>query len=142
MKGKKGVSPVVATLLLVLIVIVLAAIVFVWTRSFIKESVTKKGMSAKQACEEISLDVSYSANDVQIINTGNIPIRKFNIMVNTGEEIKKIESEKSIIIGGSVQENLVLSDADEVSIVPIIEGETSSGKALHICTNQIKAKEQ
>ena len=42
MKEKKGVSPIISTVLLIVIVIILAIIILLWSRGFVKEIITKE----------------------------------------------------------------------------------------------------
>src|SRR3989344_7187760 len=84
MQHKKGVTPIVATVLLIGITITLAIIIFAWARGFIAEQIEKFGKSAEQVCEELSYDadvVPAGANlyDFYITNRGNIPIYAIDI---------------------------------------------------------------
>jgi len=139
-KQKKGVSPVIASLLLVIIVIILAMIIFIWAKSFIKEVIQKKGVSASQVCGEIKLDVTFSPGSGEIIvsNLGNYPIYALELgfrgegettvaTYNFGGSSLRLgggkiitEEELGMEIGGGSYTGL--------EVTPVILGETSKGK--------------
>jgi len=141
-KRKKGVSPVVATVLLIAIVIVLALIVFLWARGFVKEAVTKKGLPSDQACEEIKLEVNYNGDELQIINRGNVPVYRFELKGKSDGRVDKIElsedeEKKGLAKGRSV--SFSVGSYDEVEVIPVILGETDSGKKAYTCKNSFSA---
>src|SRR3989344_6832712 len=121
-KNKRGVSPVIATVLLIMIVIILAIIVFLWARGFIGESVTKQDSPADQACEEISLGVQYIGDEVQIINNGRIPIYRLEIKAKSdgSVEILKEDVEGRDIGGVNIGESKIvdIGSYDEIEVVP------------------------
>lgn len=78
--NKKGVSPVIATILLVALVMIIALIVFQWMKGFTKEAVTKfDGTNIELVCDDIQFDASYSDGTLTISNLGNVPIYNFNV---------------------------------------------------------------
>ena len=89
MNNKRGLSPVIATILLVAIVVILGAIIFLWARSFFGERVEKFEMSEDQACEKVALKAEYTSGDLDIINEGDVALYGFKV-----EKIKKGESER------------------------------------------------
>jgi flagellin-like protein len=140
-KQKKGVSPVIASLLLVIIVIILAMIIFIWAKSFIKEVVQKKGVSASQVCGEIKLDVTFnpSSGEVIVSNLGNYPIYALELgFRGNGETIVVTYNfgGSSLRLGGGeiITEDKLVMGMGEMSnyagleVTPVILGETSKGK--------------
>ncbi|HOW37190.1 MAG TPA: hypothetical protein PLK34_02995 [Candidatus Pacearchaeota archaeon] len=78
----RGVSPNVATIILVIIILVIALIVFLWIRGLIGESIIKfDGRSVERACETVDFSVSYSEGNLAVINNGDIPIYDLNVKV-------------------------------------------------------------
>ena len=69
--NKKGISPVVATVLLITISIILIAIIFIWARSTIGEEKVKFGTDVKIVCSDISLGVVLINDVLDITNNGN-----------------------------------------------------------------------
>ena len=62
--NRRGLSPVVATVLLIMIVIIIAIIIFLWFRSLAKEAVTKDlGFGEENielVCDDVVMDVRYN----------------------------------------------------------------------------------
>ena len=82
--GKKGLSPVVASVLLIMLVIVLAGIIFTWARGFIKESIEKNGQPIESVCEGVNFEMFFvqgagNTGALDIVNRGNVPIHGFEV---------------------------------------------------------------
>ncbi len=140
--GKKGVSPVIATVLLIAIVVVLAVIVFLWIRGFIGEvgqkSVHGSILSADQACVEVDLDVLYTAGKLEITNKGNVPVFNTEIIkVSGGTETRQTDTQK-ILIGSSVE--IDIGTYDEIKVYPAILVEGDQNKVVYTCKNEFIAK--
>ena len=82
--NKKGISPVVATVLLISIVIVLGAIIFIWAMSSIKEQYTKFDSPIEDACDKVSMSASLDCNSLQLNNEGSVPVYKINLFYSYG----------------------------------------------------------
>ncbi len=138
--NKRGVSPVIATVLLIGLVITLGVVVFVWFQSFTREAVTKfNGENIELTCGNVYFDASYSPSGVLAIsNTGNVPIYSFNVQINsaggvyTTEEISKLVSNwkaTGLRQGGTFSGNILssASGATQITLIPILRGTVSSG---------------
>ena len=68
MGKKKGVSPTIATVLLVVIVIIIGIVVFQWFRGFIKEAIEKNGENVDLTCNDVSFKADYSSAILSILN--------------------------------------------------------------------------
>lgn len=75
---KKGLSPVIATVLLISLSLVLVSIVLIWMLGFVSEQLEKQGKPIEQVCKDVSFEVDsspYNSNDrslkFQVLNTGN-----------------------------------------------------------------------
>lgn len=144
-KGVKGVSPVIATVLLIAITVTLAIVIFAWARGFITEQIEKFGKSAEQVCEELSFDAeitSAGANiyDFYIANRGNIPIYALDIKkIGPG---KSMVDRRTIAIteGQSVKESITLERSiyNKVIIMPVILGNArgTANKKAYACPAQ------
>ena len=84
---KRAISPIVASVLLVALVLVLASIVFIWAKGFIGEQVEKGDKPVASLCEEVSFSVDLIEDDavagtyeVEIVNRGNYAIYNFLII--------------------------------------------------------------
>ncbi len=135
---KRGLSPIVATTLLIAIGLVLAIIIFLWARSFVGEQVQKDGRVAELSCEDISFsaDASSSSSTVTVTveNTGPIPIYAVKVIL-VGDGNREIIAESVQFSGGVIpggvgtqgfRNNIGLVSGSELLIVPIVLGETSS----------------
>ena len=141
--NKKGVSPVIATVLLIGLVVTLGVIVFLWFRSFTQEAVTKfDGENIELVCGDVNFDVSYSPSGVLTISNavGNVPIYSFNVQMNSEggihstEEIVNLVSdwpEIGLRPGGVFSENIASKIApynpNQLVLIPILRGSVSSG---------------
>lgn len=146
MMKKRGVSPVIATVLLIAIVIVLAIIIFLWARGFITEVITKEvskeRVSADQACGEVSLSVRYIGTELQVTNRGNVPVYRLEIKGRKEGSVEVIKKDvKGEDIGGvSVGDSSIIDvdDYAEIEVVPVILGETKEGsKKAYTCKKNI-----
>lgn len=90
--GKKGVSPLIATVLLISLVIILIVTVIFWVKGFVNERISKEGAlaDAELKCTEVNLDlknIETSNNNliVELTNTGSEDIAGiiFKIEENT-----------------------------------------------------------
>ena len=105
--NKKGVSPLVASILLVAIVIVIAFLVFWWYGDYVAENLDKSGITADQACMQ---DVGFSITNVNCLhnssdtnklvyfdleNTGDIGLSAFKVSIdgNLADDVKSISQE-------------------------------------------------
>ncbi len=78
---KRGISPVIATVLLIAMVVVIGLIVFLWFRGMIEEEGTKFGKNVKLVCDDVNFEASYSGGVLSILNIGNTPIYKMKIKI-------------------------------------------------------------
>ena len=138
---KKGVSPVVATIALIAIVVILALIIFLWARGFIKESILKKGENVALVCDKLEIEAVYISDtgQLQITNIGNVPIYRFNVRTSKGGSINNIERAESLPAGASTP--IIQLDSggyDEIKIIPIILGQAkkSSNRVPYICKKE------
>ena len=145
--SKRALSPVVATVLLVSIVIILGLIVFLWTRGFVSERVEKFGRTVEMSCNDINFEAEILSNagdeTLDIINRGNVPIYGLNIKeIGRGEILVNQVFDGTLGLGQSNSidltndHNIDLDFGDRILIVPIILGETNNGKVSHECVDE------
>ncbi len=86
---KKGISPVIATVILIAIVVVIGIIIFLWAKAFISESAVKNGRSVEVSCGEVEYETQIVKNvcgsgnqddALDINNIGNIPIYGMKVL--------------------------------------------------------------
>jgi len=131
MKNKRGVSPIIATVLLISIVVVLALIIFLWARGFVTETISKNGVPADQVCDEISLEVLYIDDELQVTNLGNTPVYGLEIRKTLGASIET-EREQGIAAGQSASINIG-AGYDEIEVFPSILGQGRTSKKEYTC---------
>src|SRR3989344_4204089 len=131
---RKGVSPVIATVLLIAIVIALALIIFLWFRGFIQEAVTKNGENVALVCNDVNLEISYSSGTIYFENNGNVPIYDFSLKIlrQGSYETKSLRSlgvgwsSNGLSAGASdsIEIGDVINDANNLIAIPVLLGET------------------
>lgn len=148
---KKAVSPMVSTVLLIVIVLTLAAIIIVWFSGFIEEAITKEIAGNKKRVNELCLEIAINpiVNDdlsFGFENIGNIPIYKYKVKytLNTDPSASKsIEISKdeggsvnpgySVIVDQNKIENSNYNDLLSIKIIPILIGNAEEGISEFEC---------
>jgi len=105
-KSKKGISPLIATVLLVGFVIAIAALLWMWWGNIVKEQAEKTAAQSqgKMVC---SSEVAFSVTDASCYNSTHILL----YLENKG--ITKIDDFRVQISGANKQETVTLSDSLE-----------------------------
>jgi|SRR3989344_2830786 len=136
---KRGLSPIVATVLLVSLVIVLATILLLWSRTFISD------LDPEVNCEGVEFDAeiyeSGGAYNLIIVNTGTVEIKGAVIQL-IGESELQIKEEVDLIVeGGATQEdvleNFAVGDEGNYFVVPKIEVQTSDKDIIVKCPDDV-----
>ena len=139
--NNKGVSPVIATILLVGIVMVMGLIIFVWLRGLAGETITKFDKNAELVCGEIQFEASYSIGELSISNIGNIPIFQMKVKIyNKGNfETSNLNTlteswpDVGLNQGTSFSDTISFSDAEKIVLIPVILGSSKDGKKTFTC---------
>ena len=136
---KKALSPVIATILLIAIVMVIALILFVWFRGMVGDYGEKFGKNIQLSCGEVAMDASYSGANVYISNTGNIPIFKINVKISKpgGYQTKYLSEMASNWPSTGLKQGETFSadissyttDATSITLIPILIGTSSKGES-------------
>lgn len=143
LKNKSGVSPVVATVLLISMVVVLALIVILWFLSMTEEAVTKfDGQNVEIVCRDVSFEASYGAGKLLMENTGSVPIFKAKVKKESAGEFttEEISTEppgnwpsKGLNPGKAVSLGYDAGSASVITIIPVLVGESESGMNSYTC---------
>jgi flagellin-like protein len=155
--NKKGVSPVVSTVLLIMIVVILAIIILIWSQGFIKEAITKEVSgeikNIDQYCSEAQTEIQPNINpdgkSFGFTNTGSVPIYAFNLKLtekDSGKSVtKEIPSDKGSVNPGY---NVVINTEDygllsydqyeKVIVIPVLLGTKakSGGAEPYTCSDK------
>ncbi|MBT4257875.1 type IV pilin [archaeon] len=151
-KKKRGLSPVIATVLLIAIVIAIALIIFLWVRGMTEESVTKfSGENIKLSCDKVSYNAQYENGNLYFSNDGNVPIYRIEIdsIIGGTHESKNIEDlvtnwpSNGLGQGKTFSGNLAshLSGAESFKIIPVLIGNSDDGKKTYICSESKGVRE-
>ena len=140
---KKGVSPVIATVLLISLVLVIGLIIFLWGRGIFTEEGTKFEKNVRLVCEDVEFRASYAGGLLNIVNEGNVPIfrAKIKIYENAGyttEDLSDLSSNwpyTGLNQGGTFSGSIgsEVSGADKILIIPALLGKTGKGEKVYIC---------
>ena len=142
--NKKGLSPVIATVLLIAMVVVIAVIIFLWLRSMTQETITKfEGENVELTCDRVEFEATYLDGILDIANTGNVPIFSMKVEINKGEagfETKDITELSSMwppnglnqggIFSGSVSLD---SGVEKIILYPVLLGTSDEGQKTYFC---------
>jgi flagellin-like protein len=140
---KKALSPVIATVLLMLLAVVLASVILLWARGFVKETPLKFDSSVnenrpiQELCDKVRLETAISGNDVVINNIGAIPVNKISLLISSSGTSEKKEYEVNVNSGDSNIINSVVPLAGKkVELIPILLGTMKSGElSSYTCLN-------
>ena len=141
----KGMSPVVATILLIVLVVILAAIIFLWLRrAFVPEIIEKDGKDiATIVCSEVEFRAVYNNPYLEISNDGNVPIQNMKIKIvesgsHTESDLLTMEVGwpelglgKSRVFRGNIGGDI--GGAEEIIVTPILRGTSNSGYQDKVC---------
>ena len=147
--GKKALSPVVATSLLILLVIVIALIIFLWSRGFISEQIVKFGQPLETLCESAKFKVAAvkpngNNYNLEILNTGNINLHGFQVKrFYQGDSETKlidfgIESGTTEVLKNFNRRNDLSEFSDRIEMYPILSG-TVKGQEIRkeiVCSQE------
>ena len=146
--NKKGLSPIVATSILIVIVIVLAIIILLWARGFVKEAVIKEIAGSSKRAEEFCREIGmrgFVNEDLEetfgFENTGTIPIfaYRINLEESGSSKIIRVGNDQ----GGSVNpgDTAIISHSsvkpyssyDSVKIIPVLLGKVEGSTQSYDC---------
>ncbi|MEA3414251.1 MAG: archaellin/type IV pilin N-terminal domain-containing protein [Nanoarchaeota archaeon] len=135
---KRGLSPVIATVLLIGIVIVIGLIVFLWFKGISEEAITKfEGTNVKLICEEVRFEATSSESNLYISNVGNVPIYKMKAKISgAGSYSTEILETGWPDLGlnqGGVYAGTFSGSGTEVLLIPVLLGSTESGDKAYTC---------
>lgn len=145
---KRGISPVVATVLLISLVIVIALIVFLWLWNFTEEAVTKfDGKNVKIVCDDIRFSADYNAGKLKLSNSGNVPIYSMKLKEYTSggystEDINEMDvnwKATGLNPGTSFGADFTnkFYGKTKVLIIPILMGISQSGETkTYVCEDR------
>ncbi|UCD20570.1 MAG: hypothetical protein JSW08_02205 [archaeon] len=129
--NKKAITPVLATVLLIVIAVALFVIIFFWMRGFQEEAIIKQGTAVENICPRIRFDVQTTGSGMQITNTGNIAIQEFKIIDGDGEATTLRQADP--LMPGDTWST---SCSRRTKVIPVLRGQTSEGYQDYACEDE------
>jgi flagellin-like protein len=137
---EKGVSPIIATVLLIGIVVALSLMIFLWMRAFTKEVITKfDGENVELVCNKVMIQASYAAGQLSLSNIGNVPIYDIRIRKSSagGYTNDNARNNPNWPKYGLNPGTGFLGDipglTGDITLVPILLGNSDKGKRVFAC---------
>ncbi len=144
---KRGLSPIIATMLLILIAVVIATIIFLWARSYLAEKAQKDigdGLQAiEKACEAVNFNADVtSGGNVRVSNIGNVPLygvevrKKTTFSVSSCGGVQAFGNGNTPLLSGedgSVTVSCGLSSGNSVLVVPVLQGQVGAQLKSYTC---------
>lgn len=137
---KRGLSPVIASVLMIMLVLMLSSFVFVWASDFIEEKGDSNGVSSKKLCEAVDFDiiiVDYvgDAYDFEVVNRGDVNISFFKFRIFPGGDSNIVDSTVGVLAGGAVVSSIVLSGViDRVEALAVLDGNLVGSSSDVVCS--------
>lgn len=119
MMNKKGISPLIATVLLVSFVVVLSLVIFFWGKQYVTELIEKRGdvASMKLECESVELEiVNVIGNQLNIRNMGSKRISGFMLRYIDADDTQEIND----ILEPYGDLTLTLNSLGKIDVIPML----------------------
>lgn len=140
-RGIKGITPLVATIILAVVAVCLFIAIFFWIKSIQHESIVKFDNDIEQSCAYIQFSAVYSSNMLNVQNPGTVPIWKVEVYKKAGGSLIDIGSVTGPILSGtSASSSISCESGDQLKVYPILLGiskDTGSEKEYK-CDKQAK----
>ncbi len=148
LRKKRGISPVIATVLLVAMVVVIGLIIFLWFRGITKEAVTKfGGTNIELVCGDVEFLSDYSASGIlSISNDGNVPIFGMKVKISEQGSHETVDMKDLPISwpdiglkqGGTFSGDLSSEfyGAEQVLLIPVLMGTSAEGNQIYVCEDR------
>jgi hypothetical protein len=144
--SKKGISAVIASVLLILLVIAMALIISLWSRGFFGEQIEKFDRPIDTYCEDVSFDAQRihgegGFDSLEVINRGNVNIYGFEVKL-TYKGNSEVSNFFLVVASGKAASGVFyfrMSEGgqapDKVEIFPLLSGTVrgESGRKTFTC---------
>lgn len=139
---KRGISPVIATVLLVAMVVVIGVIIFLWFRGMTEEIITKfGGTNIELVCNDVSFDASYLGGILSLSNKGNVPIYGMKIKTygEKSHNTVNLDSFQGLNQGGTFSGDISseVGSSKNIVLIPILLGSSDEGKKIFVCDENL-----
>jgi len=143
---KKGLSPIIATLILVSVAVVLAVIIFIWARGFMTDQTLKFDRPIQNVCEDIQFSAEARLDNgellVSVVNEASVPLYGVEVRKKSFASIEPLNDGAKQFSGSlnegsdeevSIDAGSEVESRDELLVVPIIVGESGNIKKSFTC---------
>lgn len=132
--NKKGISPLIATVLIIGFTVALAALIFTWGADFVKkttEETSSKTTSALKCANELNFEITdydCASGSLKLDNRGKIDIKSLLFRVHKGETVTNDATTGASGVGKyEVKSFTLTSAAEKVDAIATIAGASGSG---------------
>lgn len=141
---KRGLSPVVATALLIAVAVFIGAVILVGFKNAQQETITKYGdTNIALICDEIEFEAKYSSNILAISNIGGVDIYNFKVRVsNEGGSYDTYNLSSlapswplnGLDKGDAFSSGISIApDAEQIILIPVLIGDSEEGQKTYLC---------
>ena len=139
--GKHGLSPVIASVLMILLVLTLASLVFAWARGFVEDRGERVAgdLSAAELCRAVDFDVVIVDHvddnyNFEVVNRGNVNISSLKFRIFPGGDSNIVNSAIGVLAGGAVVGSVALSGViDRVEALSVLSGDLVGSSDDVVC---------
>ena len=148
-REKRGLAPVIATVLLISLALVLVLIIFIWAKSWIGEKIEKNLGAGPEVIENFCGDIDFAAEldsgagRIDVNNLGNVPLYGLDIRKRDSgseESFGIAVFGSGLAAGASGSADISLSSGvnvgDELIALPVILGETEEYRKPYTCAEE------
>lgn len=135
---KRGIAPIISTVLLIALAIALVGLIFVWAKGFIGKSSEQGKNVLSVSCENVAFEADMEGSGIKIINEGNMNISITIKKIAAGEEsiCEPEENGERVII--TSQETKIIPDICSLSgnldVIPVIVEKSADGEnEFYLC---------
>ena len=140
--NKKGISPLISTVMLIALVVIVATIIIVWSGGIIKEKTEKFGKAIDNVCLDVKLETYVNPdNTIGLRNKGIIPVQEVKLIVNENgnDVIHDIGADEGGRVGSGLSstiETYSYSSGKEIKVIPVLIGRKSGILTKFTCPEQ------
>jgi len=136
--GNSGLSPLIASVFLIVLALVISSLVYSWSYNFIDTREEGDSLSVDELCGAVDFSVVVVSNlsgtyDLEIVNRGNINISSLKFKAYSGGDSSVVDSNMSIVVGGAVTGSVVLGVVDQVGVLPVLDGKLVGESSKIVC---------
>ena len=143
---KRGISPVIATVLLIAMVVVIGVIIFLWFRGMTEEVITKfGGTNIELVCNDVAFDASYLGGTLSLSNKGNVPIygMKIKICGEKSHNTVNLDPFQGLNQGEAFSGDISdeVGSSKNIVLIPVLLGSSEEGKKIFVCDEKLHGYE-